>query len=216
MFPLPLVIYFEIIAFIVSVFSYAKIKDKPFKWFIFFLFVVIVVELLGRYISRELHHTNIWLYNIFLPIEYLFYVAIFYLSIVNTNYKKIAIISFTALLVFCVVNILFIQGFQVFNTNILIFGSCTLILLSCFSLIDIFQMDDNRSLLKQPLFWLATGILFFNLGELAYNLFFNFIISHQYDKKALLFSSINSKLMYVLYTFISIAIICTKRTYQKI
>jgi hypothetical protein len=61
------------------------------------------------------------------------------------------------------------------------------------------------------MFWITTGLLVFNLGELSYNLFLDYILKNRHDSKALLFLSIISVLIYVLYTFISIGLLCIKK-----
>lgn len=215
MLPIPVNIYFEIAAFVISLFCYSRIRDKPLKWFVPFLLFIGLVELTGRYIRKELHLPNSWLYNISIPVEYLFYTYLFYQHYHDPFLKRTAKVFLAAIPIAAILNILFIQGFFNLDTNILITGSCIMILLSCAYLIDLFKREEEIDLLREPMFWITTGVLFFNLGELSYNMFFDYIIRHKHDQRAVIFTSINSKVIYVLYTFISIALLCTKKRSRK-
>jgi quinol-cytochrome oxidoreductase complex cytochrome b subunit len=112
-------------------------------------------------------------------------------------------------------NMTFIQGFTDLNTNILLVGSCIMILLCCLYFVDLFRRDEEIMLLREPLFWVTTGLLVFNMGELSYNLFLDYILKNRHDAKALLFISIISLLIYVLYTFISIGLLCIKKPFRR-
>lgn len=215
MFPLTLDTYFEIAALLVSILCYSSIRDKSFKWFIPFLFMIVLVELAGRYIRTQMMLTNSWLYNISIPVEYFFYTYLFYKNYQLPVLKKMAKGLLFIIPVASAFNTIFIQGFWNFDTNILMAGSCIMIFLCCCYLVDLLKREEEVILLREPMFWITTGLLFFNLGELSYNMFFQYIITHKQDQKAVLFTAINSKLIYVLYTFISIALVCTTNRVSK-
>jgi hypothetical protein len=73
MFPLPLFHYFEWAALLTSVIFYLKIKDKPLRWFIPFLLLMVITETTGRYMHHVLQIPNSWVYNIFITVESFFY-----------------------------------------------------------------------------------------------------------------------------------------------
>lgn len=211
---LPLPLWFECFALLISVIHYKNIRDKPLFWFIPFLSFMVAVELSGWYIKQVLGIPNSWLYNISIPLEYIFYTFIFFRHYESPLFKKIAAILLFVIPAASIINIITIQGFYNFNTNILLAGCCIMIILCCMFFIDLFKRETELILLKEPMFWITTGLLFFNLGEISYNLFFDYIIKHKHDTGAKLFTSINSILVYVLYSFISIAILCTRK-YHK-
>ena len=215
MFPLPLFYYFEIGAFIISVVFLCKFNNKPLRWFIPFLLLIICTELTARYYRRVLHEPNTWLYNISIPVEYLFYGFIIGSLCLTTSFKRIIFYAVFAFGLFAIINLCFIQGFTYLNTNTLKFGSTLMIIFSSFGLIDLFKNDNHSSLLKSPLFWICTGVLFFNTGEFLYLFFFDTFLQNGWDKTAKVFASINNKLNYVLYTCISIAIVCSKKLEKK-
>lgn len=216
MFPLPPFYYFEIGAFIISVVFLYRFDNNPLRWFIPFLLLMVCTELTARYYRRELHESNVWLYNISIPVEYIFYCFIIGSLCRSRHFKKIILYTLCCFTLFTIINLSFIQGFEYLNTNTLKVGSTLMIIFSSLGLIDLFANDKHSSLLKNPLFWISTGILFFNTGEFLYLFFFDTFLRKGWDNTAKIFASINNKLIYILYTCISIAIICSKKPEKKV
>jgi hypothetical protein len=216
MFILPQYFYFEAGAFIISVVFLYKFNNKPLRWFIIFLLLMVSVELTGLYIRNKLGEVNTWLYNMSIPVEYLFYGFIIGSLCHTQRYRKIIFYSSLLFAIWAIGNLLFIQGFTNLATNNLKIGSILMIFFSGLGLVDLFNNDSHSSLLKNPLFWICTGVLFFNTGEFLYLFFFDVFLKNKWDKTANLFASINNKLIYVLYTCLSIAIICSKKSEKKV
>lgn len=216
MFPLQLYYYFEFAALLISVVFLYKFDDKPFRWFIPFLLLMVSVDLTGLFIRRELKQVNTWLFNYSIPVEYLFY-GFMIGSLCFTKSIKKAIFTCTCIFaVWAIVNLFFLQGFINLNTNTLKAGSTLMIIFSCLGLVDLFRNYEHTTLLKNPLFWICTGVLFFNTGEFLYLFFFDTFLQKGWDKTAKVFASINNKLIYILYTCISIAIICSKKLEKRV
>jgi len=215
MLPIPLNILVEIIAFIVSVFCYTAIKNKPMIWFIPFLLFIVIIEHTGMYIQEELHKVNSWLYNISIPVEFFFYSYLFKSYFRDKRFKKIAMACQWFIPVFAIGNAVFSQGFYNFNTHTLVAGNVVMIMLCCLYFVDLFKKEEETVLRKDPMFWISTGLLFFNLGELPYTIFMDYLIAHRHDQRAMLFISLNSNLIYILYAAISIGLLCTRTTLWK-
>lgn len=214
MLKIPLSIWFEIGALLISIACYKNIKDKPLRWFIPFLLLMTLVELTGMYIWKA-GHANTWLYHFSVPVEYIFYTYLFYCYFQQRSFKLLAKVLLVLIPVIAILNTVFLQGFLIPNTNVLKTGAASMVLLSCLYFVDIFKREDQIVLAREPMFWIATGVLFFNAGDLAFNIFFDYILAHRTHPGAHLFISINGKLVYVLYTFISIALLCTSKPFRK-
>lgn len=216
MFPLSIHIYFEIAALLASIIFWYKLKHSGLYWLLPFLVFIVGIELTGRYIRTELKQHNAWLYNLSVPIEYLFYAFLFYLNYQKKVFQKVSFAFMIGFSIFTVINILFIQGITNFNTNILKIGSFCMIILSCLYFIELLSKEDQFNLFREPMFWIATGVFLFNTGEFFYTLFSDYLIRSHLDKTRKIFSSINNKLIWVLYSCIAISILCIKqRKYQK-
>jgi hypothetical protein len=149
------------------------------------------------------------------PIEFLFYGFIFYLHYTRRSFVQIAKYFLILFAVFSVGNILFVQGFYKFNTNILKLGSFFMIILSCLYFTELLTRDEPVNYLKEAMFWLTAGVFLFNTGEFFYSLFSDYLIRHHLDRTRKIFSEINNKLIWVLYTCIVISIVCTGKKQQK-
>jgi hypothetical protein len=174
----------------------------------------VFVELTGLYIRGVMGIPNTRLFNFTIPVEHFFYTYIFYKNFKTAAFRNIAGGFLVFIPLFALFNMTFIQGFSNLNTNILLAGSCIMILLCCLYFVDLFRRDEEIVLVREPMFWITTGLLVFNMGELSYNLFMDYILKNRHDAKALLFLSIISVLIYVLYTIISIGLLCIKKPYR--
>ena len=216
MISLPLDIWFEIGAFVVAFLCYPSIKDKPLRWFVLYLFFIVVVELMG-YTDRI---NNTWLYIFTIPVEYFFFSFIFYHEYCNKVFKAIALTLLFIIPIATVFNFVILHSKYGISDNeiinwILIGGSSMMIILSCLYFIDLFQREEEVHLLTNPVFWIATGVFFFNIGELPYDLLRHYIIKHRSDQRSKLFIAIHKILNYVLYTFVSIGLLCSKLQRRK-
>jgi len=211
MFPLETFSYFEIQAFITALIFLAFSRDKVLRWFPVYLFFILAVELSARYIRKVHHEPNVWIYNLSIPVEYLFYSWVFYMhfhSAAIRRYTRWFIIAFGA---FVVVNLTLLQGLGKYNSHSVLIGSVSMILLSAYTLFELYNQDQEYQVWAVPLFWIATGVLLFNAGEFAYNLFSNYLVNAGFDDAAKFFASINNTfLIPILYYCLTIGFICTR------
>jgi hypothetical protein len=214
MLPLPLHIYFEIGALLISIFCWRSLGNSRLKWFLPFLIFIVLVELTGRYFSRELKQPNAWLYNLSIPIEYLFYCLLFlsyYKQVVNRIVAKSFLFLFT---LFAIVNFVFMEGFTKFNIYFLVFGSFFMVAFSILFLFELYNDIEQTPIWKIPMFWITVGILLFNAGEFSYNLLSKYFIAYNIDSTLKLFRLINHKLILLLYSSFIAAFICQKITVE--
>jgi len=209
MFPLSLHNYFEILALTCSIIFWKNIRNTPLQWFVPYLIFIVIVEFIGRYMRTELKVTNAWLYNISVPLEYFFYVFIFFSFFKNKINQWLAV-GFFVLFGIYVIVFLSINGIAKFNRNVLIIGSFSLIVFSILCLIELYNLPGIINLSKHPVFWIAVGVLLFSAGEFSYDLMTKFFFANRMDKGAIIFRSINSYLNLLLYLCISISFIWKK------
>jgi hypothetical protein len=212
MFPLPLHIYFEIAAFLASLIFLNRIKASNLKWFIPYLGFIVAVELTGRYIGKELGRPNVWLYNLSIPIEYLFIAFVFYSFYKKRSSQYLGMWFLILFSIFVLLNITVIQGMNKFNTNTLVFGSFFMLVFSILYFSEMYRSEDTVEFYKDPMFWISIGVMLFNAGEFAYNLLSHYLINMELDKAARFFASINNKLILVLYSCFAISFIWGRTT----
>jgi hypothetical protein len=217
MFPLPLHIYFEIAALAVSILCWRSLNKTKLRWFIPFLVFIVAVELTARYLSYELRQPNAWLFGLSIPCEYIFYAYVFWSVFQNTWYKKTAVIFVACFLAYSIYSMTLVTGLKFFDMNILVAGNFAMVLLSILYYIELYNSNEPFPVLKNPGFWIISGIFLFNAGEFCYNLLSMLIIDEGFDATLKIFRSINNSLILVLYSSFIIGFVCQKisGTYRK-
>ena len=210
MFPLPLHLYLEAAAVLAFIICWPGLRHSPLKWFGIYLPFILTVELTGRYLRKILHQQNMWLYNFSIPIEYLFYAFIFWSHFKTGSFRSLAgwfMIIFPIIAIF---NIVFVNGLHKFPSNPVTAGSFFMILFCLLYLYELYMHEEELNLWKEPMFYITTGVLLFNAGELTYNILSHYLINQGVDQAAKIFSKINNRLIWLLYSLLIIAFICKK------
>lgn len=215
MLPIPFYLIIEIFALITSVIAYPKMKGYRLHWFSYFLFFIVTVELVGRYFSRVLHLSNVWLYNITVPIEYLFYCFIFSRYLTSKISRKIIPISVVSFLIATLLSYVQYGNNAIFHSETLFLGNFIVVLLSCMYFYELFLKLEHINLLQEPIFWIVSGLLLFNSGEILYSIVVPLLKSNGLvDKDSKIFLEINNQMIVVLYLSYSIAFLCTLSTFK--
>ena len=205
MFPLDHYNYFEIATFLVSLICWFKLKRTNLKWLMPYLLFIVLVELTGRYIGRELKGPIGWIFNISVPIEYLFFSFLYYINYKTEAYKKISFGFIICFILFVLIYSI-INSIENFHPIYLKVGSITMIVFSCFYLAEILRIGTIVNPLNLPMFWIACGVFLFNAGEFMSNSLMEFLFKNQSNWMKM-FRLVNNNLIVVLYSCISIAII---------
>lgn len=198
-------LYFEALALISSIFFFLQKRNKVILYFIPFLFLTLTIEFIGsKYSQNSYYVKNIryGMYNIFTTIEFLFYGYLFFKHFIKKRLKLIALIFlpvFTALVIF---NILFLQGFsKTFNTYTFLIGSFFIVIFCCFFFYESVlpeKIDDQ--LMRQPFFWISSGLLIYYLGSVIINALFDYLTSNDLRLEGIkIYTIINNSLIIVLY-----------------
>jgi hypothetical protein len=216
MFPLPIHIYFEIAAFLTALVLWKKLEKRSLRWFVPFLFFIVAVEFTGRYLRKELHQPNVWLYNISIPVEFLFYAFIFYRSYTVPSFRILSLLFIALFSFYTIINLLFINDISVLNSIPIAIGSFSMVIFSLLCFYDIYLNNHSASVLKQSIFWIAAGVLLFNAGEFAFHLFFPYLEASGNDDAVAVFSNINHKLILILYSCLIIAFLCPRTVKSKV
>jgi hypothetical protein len=198
---------FILSAFLASLISFRKNFLRPLRFFSFILFFSFAIELTGFIYSRILHRHNAHIYNLNFLVIFPFY-AFFYSQFFPSHKMKRRILLLTSCyFLFALVNIIFIQGLNTWNSYSLIAGS----LLNIYLSVSYFQnLLPNKELIKfqsDPVFWISVGVLIFYLVELPYISLLNYLNSNFLilSKQLLMILKILNMLMYSLFT---IAFLC--------
>jgi hypothetical protein len=202
--------YLELIALIVAIFSYSRLKGSYMIWFIPFLLITFSVEVASHYLYEILQLSSYWVYNITIPLTSIFYGFILFCLMNNSKLK----LPFIVLgVIYSLLSLYFLSYATGFSINSLITSAVILVSLSCYyfyrCLLD--DIDLNNFKIKSGLY-LASGILIFYAGVSIVFSLFDYIRKH--DLRIFgyhLYNVIPNYLSIILYACISIALIKWKK-----
>ena len=210
-----LYIYFIAFSALIGWLFFNRNKDKTYlKWFPFFLVSSVVVETYGNYLS-SLNIDNTRLYNFFSHAEFIFYFFVLYHIIRSSRIKKIILIIACIFIPLDLTNIFFLQGLDNFHTVTYSLGCVLIIAPSIYYFYELFRLPKLISLMREPSFWIVSGLLFFYSCSFPYFAFTGLL----YDAAPFImnnFSMIISILNILLYSLFTIAFICRIRVRKSI
>ena len=156
-------IYFILllISFILSsILVFNKNCPAFLKAFSPFLSLSLTVELLGLHFEKK-RVNALPIYNIFTTIEFCFYTWVIRDIIKSKKTKKTIAYLLIGFPCLSALTILFIQGFNNFNSITYSLGCLLIISLSIYYFFELFRLQYSVKLINDPGFWVCTGLLFF-------------------------------------------------------
>ncbi len=192
----------EILSACVSLACYLYKPSHFNKWFVLFLSLTVVVELTGY--SFPFASFKIPMYNGFLMFEFVFYSLFMRSFFEKQNGKKILNVVIAIFLMFSFLNLFFVQGIRILNTNMLTAESIILIAICMFQYIEMIN-DNNELSLNWPLFCVITGVLIFYSANLFNTAIVHSVIKRNSKDLNSLFLLINHSSNVVLYGLFTVA-----------
>lgn len=137
-----------------------KNSELYIKAFSFFLIASLLVEMIGD-VRNNKGLNNLLMYNIFNVFEFTFYIWLIREIVQNKKAKNLILYILLLYPAVDLVNIFFIQGTTHFHTITYALGCLLIVLLCIYYFFELFQSPSSVNLLKQPAFWICSGLLFF-------------------------------------------------------
>jgi hypothetical protein len=206
-------IYFAmiVISMLAGIAVYFQKDTKLYlRLFPVFLLVTIIVELVGRYL-RAHDISVVALYNFFTAFEFLFYMYALKEIIHNKGIKKLITNCLWVYILVVILNALFVQKGSGFTSIPYAIG-CLLIVSFCiYYFYELFQLPKAVNLVRQPAFWICSGLLFFYCTSFPIYALLNFL---KKSAPSLMqnFRVIVQVLNVFLYSSFTIAFLCRFRT----
>jgi hypothetical protein len=206
-------LFFEVIAFLVAVFQYNKIKHTPYVYFIPYLFFIVAYEIGTLYNCCSIAHSNLWISNITMTISFLFY-SVFLSNLIKSPKTKKWIKRLIVLSIFCsVLNTLFVQGFWKLDTITILLQFGIIILINCIYFYELMNFSQKQLvIIKLPEFWLNTGLLFFCLAKFLFFSAFAYMAYHNNYAYRFLFDVIANLACAILYPCLTVSFLCISKT----
>ncbi len=204
---LPIYFYFIALSFIISLLIYSSPRDTYLKIFPPFLFASLAAEFTGNYL-KNIHEPNVFIYNFFSVIEFIF--SMFLVSLIIQNRKAKKIIRWSSLLyaIISFGNILFFQGMERFHTVTYSLGCLVIVAICIYYFLELFSAPRSVKLTSDPAFWICSGLLFFYCCGFPLYAFINFWAGFKWMRKS--FTDIVNILNIFLYSLFVISFLCSR------
>lgn len=201
----------EFITAIFATFYYKKYYKSSEKYFMHFLWFVFVLDfIIGGYIGLILKIDNIWVYNIYILISYLFYFYWYYNKLKTKLLKQITFLFILLFIIFDCYSFI-VEDPKEHHINAFIFGA--IINLFC-TIMFFYELLSSKRIINLECtlsFWIATALLLFNIGMIPFMIYTETLIRS--DQK--LYMTILISLNVILYTCYSIGFIWSKKEYNQ-
>ncbi len=136
-------------------------KQSPLylKLFPIFLFLAFGMEVSGFVLSKRGERT-LMLYNVYTTLEYVFYLWVLYRVIRNPKIRTVLRQLFWIYPLLALLNIQFVQKNN-FHTITYSIGALLVVLTCIYYFLELFRSNHSIKLVRQPSFWICSGLLFY-------------------------------------------------------
>ena len=149
------------VSFLASLIIYFQRKDDSYlRLFPPFLFLTLLVECAAMF-NLVKGNSNRAMYHFFSLIEFIFYFYILSEIIKNVRMKRIVRIVIWVYAVLHLTNIIFVQKVYGFPAMTYALGCLLIVAISIYYFFELFQLPHSVTLVRQPDFWICSGLLFF-------------------------------------------------------
>ena len=191
---------------ILSIIFWGKLLAKE-KLIVLLILLTFVTEFSALFFISG---NNLLLFHILVPLQGIIILIYLNKSIQNLSLKKIINISLFIFISSVIGLTLYVQGFQEYNSYVLIFRAFLISIFSILFFIDYLtrQLNNhvNFQLTSDIQFWIITGFLINSLGTFFFEGLMNYIIKAN-KNLSLIFYFINVHFGFVMYILIGIGVI---------
>jgi len=159
-------------------------------------------------IGRYNHANNLWVYNIFYPLEQLFYM-LFFILLLGQRKWMIAMVLFA---LFAAFSYLQWQQPLKLNTQSLAVGGIFILVLAFTKMYHLYKSDKIQNVFTEPAFWISAGfILYWGFGS-PYFAMYNFLWETSREFSTAYFYTVNFGFLVLLNLSIIKALQCSLPT----
>lgn len=202
--------YAELSAFVAGILLVKR--DWPFiyKMLVALTALTFLVEISGYLIWTKLKQNNNWLYNLYLPVQCFCILYFFYKVSEYKLVQKINLALIITMFAGTIISYFIHRSFFFLNSYASELYLILMLVAAGLFYIDSIVNDVEIRLVKQPPFWLSTGLLFFCIIYILIFAFWNLIKQVPYYRVILFYSNIVANTF--LYGGIIICFLCMRKT----
>lgn len=198
------------ISLLAVILFYRSLRPGWLRLFFYFLLFTLLTDIGAGLYSQQFHKSNHFIINSYLLVNFCFYLFIFIKSFEKRSFKKFGFIALAIFILFYMVDIIFIEGFYSFNVYTFCLGSILIVLCCLLYFSILFTSEKLINYFASPVFWIATGLLFFYVGNLVQMSLLNYIINNHLDPGGRIYEVISFNLNVILYGCFTISFLCNR------
>jgi hypothetical protein len=212
-----LYLFFEVLAFVVSVVQFRQMKHTQYRYFVPYLLYMVSYEIATIFNAFSINHRNLWITNISMTVSFLFF-SLFLLGLLKTPvFKKRLKWVIVLTLVCSAINMAFFQGFWNLDTVTILLQYVVIIVLCCLYFYELMNYSTTQlSIISMPGFWLNTGLLFFCLINFLFFSSFAYMAYKNNYEYFLLFRGIANISIAILYSCLTVSFLCFRKTTSRL
>jgi len=190
-----------IIAVAVGLIFFTK-EEPAYRWLTILVLTTLVSECVAEYLADTTGNNNIN-YHFFTPVEYFIYANIFYRFFKSKQWTGFLITSVLTLGILEIVNTIYLQPLNEFNSNIQILENILLVFLSLMLFVHIRTSYMSEHLLREGVFWFNSIVLIYYTFNILIAGFQNFKVYEMKDPPTAIYdiNLLLSGLLYLVYAF---------------
>jgi len=154
----------ELITIFIGLYHYRKYKHTPLKYFLYLLWYGIFTEAMGIVVSIVFKYPNYIVFNIYVLVRALFLLWLFGKYFKNKVNIKITQFFKYFLILWFVIDSVFYENILATQSFIYYISSLFLIITIILFFIEILNSEAILKIKKLLIFWVAAGVLLFELG----------------------------------------------------
>lgn len=200
-----------IVLTIVAITGMVKYKKltTPFRLLVALILITIISEVSSRFFAYRIRNSSPP-YHFYAPIQLLLYAAIYFRLLKNARTKTFILYGTPVLVIFSMLNSIFLQDLYTFPSNSIITISFMLIVLSLLYFREMLQYPLQISLVRQSTFWFNCAVLVFFCTTFFIYCFYNYFLI--YHIKTKLISTINYIMTIAYYSVLTFAMLTDNKS----
>lgn len=125
-----------------------------------YLLITFIIEFIGQWRSYN-GKATVTLYNVFTTIEFVFYFWLLRFLVKGQFARQLLWHSLWAYPLLVLANKLFVQTGMQFHTITFSLGGLLIVMATIIYFFELFEMEHPVNLVREPAFWISSGLLFF-------------------------------------------------------